>query len=172
GSNPCTVVSIDASHIECISPAQNSNPSTSIINIVSNNITYPSTLSIQYSSSITPTILSISPTSGSASQSLTISGSNFITGQSNVSIGGVSATIVSVTSSSITCTIPSIPAGNHPVIVQVSSIGISNSNIQFTYSLQLTNVTPNQGSYGGGQIITIIGDGLSQSTVAVTICNQ
>ncbi|CAF1300760.1 unnamed protein product, partial [Adineta ricciae] len=172
GSNPCTVVSIDASHIECISPAQNSNPSTSIINIVSNNITYPSTLSIQYSSSITPTILSISPTSGSASQSLTISGSNFITGQTNVSIGGVSATIVSVTSSSITCTIPSIPAGNHPVIVQVSSVGTSNSNIQFTYSLQLTNVTPNQGSYGGGQIISIIGDGLGQSNVAVTICNQ
>jgi hypothetical protein len=56
--------------------------------------------------------------------------------------------------------------------VNVQSIGKSNSNIQFQYTLQVYNATPSQGGYGGGQTITIFGDGFIGSNVAVSICSQ
>ncbi len=172
GSSVCPIVSISTSQIVCTAPAQNTNPSSSIINVTSNSISFPSSLYINYNSGITPIVSSISPTSGSASQVLTITGSNFVSGQTSVLTGGVICPIISISSTSITCTIGSIPAGNQPVIVQVTSTGQSNSNINFLSSLQITNIAPNQGSYGGGQLITITGNGFNGSNVGVTICSQ
>ncbi|CAF1377186.1 unnamed protein product, partial [Adineta steineri] len=172
GSNPCTIVSISTSQIVCTAPAQNTNPLSSLVNVTSNSVRFPSTLYISYSSSITPIVSSISPTSGSISQVLTITGSNFVNGQTNVFVGGVTCTINSISSTSITCTVGSIPAGYQSVIVQIPSVGTSNSNIQFLSSLSVNNVVPNQGSYGGGQLVTITGNGFNGSAVDVTICNQ
>ena len=66
-----------------------------------------------------PTVTSISPTSGSTAggTSVTITGTNFITG-ATVTIGGSSCTsVVVVSSSSITCTTPSGTAGGKDVVV-------------------------------------------------------
>jgi hypothetical protein len=172
GSRPCSVVSTSPNQIQCIAPAQGSNTSTATISITSNSVSFSNTLSVTYSSAITPTISSISPTSGTASQLLTITGSNFVSGQTSVQVGGVTCTVNTVSSTSITCTVGSSPAGNQPVVAQVTSVGDSNSNVAFLYSLQVSSVTPTQGSYGGGQVLTVVGDGFSGSNVAVTICNQ
>ena len=172
GSSLCSVVSTSPNQIECTAPAQGSSASPAIISITSNNISFSNSLSVSYSSGITPNIGSISPTSGTASQLLTITGSNFVSGQTSVEVGGVTCTVNSISSASITCTVGSSPAGNQPVVVQVTSVGKSNSNVVFLYSLQVNSVTPSQGSYGGGQILTVVGDGFSGSNVAVTICNQ
>jgi hypothetical protein len=172
GTSSCTVTSVSVSQIQCTAPAKGNNASPAIIYITSNNVAFPTTLSLTYNPSITPIISSISPTIGSASDVLTITGSNFVNGQTSVSIGNVPCTINSVSSTSIMCTVNSSPAGNQSVIVQVTSVGQSNSNINFVYSLQLTNVTPSEGSYGGGQSLTIRGDGFNGSNVDVTVCNQ
>jgi hypothetical protein len=172
GSSSCSVVSTNANQIQCISSAQGSSTSSAIIHITSNSVSFPTTLSVNYSSTITPIISSISPTSGSTSQLLTITGSNFVSGQTSVQVGGIACTVNSVSSTLITCTVGSSPAGNQLVVAQVSSVGKSNSNVVFLYSLQVTNVTPAQGSYGGGQVITVFGDGFNGSSVAVTICSQ
>jgi hypothetical protein len=171
GSSSCSVVSTGPNQIQCIAPAQGSSTS-SAVSITSNDIEFPSTLSVIYSSSITPIISSISPTSGSASQLLTITGSNFVNGQTSVQVGGVTCAVNNVSSTSITCTVGSGPAGNQPVVVEVISVGQSNSNFVFQYLLQVTSVTPSQGSYGGGQVLTVVGSGFSGSDVDVTICNQ
>ena len=66
-----------------------------------------------------PTVTSISPTSGSTAggTSVTITGTNFITG-ATVTIGGSSCTsVVVVSSTSITCTTPSGTAGGKDVVV-------------------------------------------------------
>jgi hypothetical protein len=172
GSSPCSIVSTSPNQIQCTAPAQGINTSPATISINSNGINFPNTLSIAYSSGITPIISSISPTSGTASQVLTITGSNFVSNQTSVQIGGVTCTVSTVSSTSITCTVNSSPAGDQPVVAQVTSVGKSNSNIVFLYSLQVTSVTPSQGSYGGGQLLTVVGDGFSGSNVGVTICSQ
>jgi hypothetical protein len=104
---------------------------------------------------------------------LTVSGTNFVSGQTSVSVGGIPCTSVSVSSStSLTCTIGSTAAGNQAVVATVSSVGKSNSNIQFTSALQLTSVSPSSGSFGGGQTITLNGNGFNSSSISVTICSQ
>ncbi|CAF3592631.1 unnamed protein product [Rotaria sordida] len=172
GSSTCSIVETTPGQVQCIVPTQGSNTSPATIHVISNGVTFPGSFTFTYNSGVTPTITSIIPTSGTAGQTLTISGSNFVSGQTSVSIGGTTCTIVSVSSSSITCTISSSPAGSQPVIVSVSSVGKSNSNIQFQYTLQVNSISPSRGSYGGGQLVTVNGDGFNTSSISVTICSQ
>ncbi|CAF0819146.1 unnamed protein product [Rotaria sp. Silwood1] len=172
GSSICSIVQTTPGQVQCIVPAQGSNASPATIHVISNGVTFPGSFTFAYSSVSAPSITSISPTSGTAGQTLTISGSNFINGQTSVTIGGATCTIISVSSSSITCTVSSSPAGNQPVIVYVSSVGNSNSNIQFQYALQVNSISPSRGSYGGGQLVNVSGDGFNTSSISVTICSQ
>ncbi|CAF1015901.1 unnamed protein product [Rotaria sp. Silwood1] len=172
GSNRCTIIRTAPGQIQCIIPAQGSNPSSVTVRITSNGINFSDAFSITYSSAITPTITSIDPTSGSAGETLTITGTNFVDGKTSILIGGIASTIINMSTTSITCTLGSSPAGNQSVVVYVESVGKSNSNIQFQYILQVTNVTPSRGSYGGGQTITIFGDGFNGSNARITICNR
>ena len=172
GSSMCSIVHVTPGQVQCTTPAKGSNPSTAAISVISNGITFPGSFTFTYSSASTPTVTSINPTSGTTGQILTISGSNFISGQTSVSIGGAACSLTNVSSSSITCTVGSSPAGSQSVVVSVSSIGKSNSNIQFQYSLQVNSASPTRGSYGGGQLVTINGDGFNTSSLSVTICNQ
>ncbi|CAF2963963.1 unnamed protein product [Rotaria sp. Silwood2] len=172
GSSICSIVQTTPGQVQCTVPAQGSNASPATIHVISNGITFPGSFTFTYNSASTPAITSISPTSGTAGQTLTISGSNFVNNQTSVSIGGATCTIISVSSSSITCTISSSPAGSQSVIVFVSSIGNSNSDIQFQYALQVNSLSSSRGSYGGGQIVTVNGDGFNTSSISVTICSR
>ena len=112
GSSSCAIVQSTPNQIQCTAPAQGSNGSPAAISVTSNVITFPSTLSLTYSTAITPTISSVSPISGSASQLLTINGANFVSGQSSVLVGNVPCAVVNVSTTSITCTVGSSPAGS------------------------------------------------------------
>ncbi|CAF0745209.1 unnamed protein product [Adineta steineri] len=171
GSSPCTIVSTTPGQVQCVVPPKGSNASPATINIVSNGITFPTSNTFTYSAASTPTISSISPSSGTVGQALTISGSNFIAGQTSVTIGGTICTITSVSSTSIVCTVNSSPAGSQPVIVTVSSTGVSASTNQFQYNLQVSIATPARGSFGGGQVVTVTGDGFNTPNISVTVCN-
>ena len=172
GTRTCSIIATTPGQVQCLVPTQGSNPSTSSINIISNGVTFSSSSTFTYDSNLTPTIASISPTIGTSGQQLTVTGSNFIINETTVTIGNVSCVITDISSSSIICTLGSSPAGNQPVIVSVTSMGQSNSNIEFQYALQLDNISPSQGSYGGGQTITINGDGFNTMSIGVTICEQ
>src|ERR1043165_3810344 len=83
-----------------------------------------------------PTVTAISPTSGSTSggTSVTITGTNFVSG-ATVSLGGSAATGVSVVSStSITATIPAHAAGAVNVVVTNPDTQSGTLNSGFTYS--------------------------------------
>ena len=172
GTGSCTVIQTTPGQIQCLIPPQASSPSSATVSVVSNGVTFSSSSSYTYSSASTPTISSINPTSGTAGQSLVITGSNFVTGQSTVTVGGIPCVVTSDSTTSITCTVGSSPAGNQPVIVTIPSVGKSNSNVQFAYTLQVSSALPSRGSYGGGQSVTVNGDGFNASTVSVTVCGQ
>ncbi len=172
GSSVCPIIQTTPGQIQCTVPVQGSNPSSSTVQVISNCVIFPGSFTYTYSSSSTPTISSISPTSGTSGQSIVISGSNFVSGQTSVTVGGTTCGISAISSTSITCTVGSTPAGSQPVIVSVASNGKSNSNIQFNSLLQVNNISPSRGSFGGGQSVTVNGDGFNTSSISVTICSQ
>jgi hypothetical protein len=172
GTSTCSIIQTTPGQVQCIVPAQGLNTSPATIHIVSNGITFPGSFTFTYSSSSTPSITSISPTSGTAGQSVVIAGANFVSGQTSVTIGGTPCPISTISSTSITCTVASSPAGNQPVIVSVSSTGKSSGSTLFLYSLQVSSLSPARGGYGGGQVVAVTGDGFNTSSISVTICGQ
>lgn len=172
GSSSCTIIQATPGQIQCTVPAQGPSPSSATVGVISNGVTFPSSLTYTYNAASSPSISSISPTSGITGQVLTISGSNFVSGQTTVTVGGIPCAVTSVSTTSITCTVGSSPAGNQPVVATVASIGRSNANIQFQYILQVNTISPSRGSYGGGQSVTVNGNGFNASSISVTVCGQ
>ena len=172
GTGSCAIIQITPGQIQCTIPPQGSSSSAATVQVVSNGVTFPGSFTYTYNAASTPSISSIAPTSGTTGQSVVISGSNFVTGQTTVTVGGVPCAITSVSSTSITCSVGSGPAGNQPVIATILSIGQSNNNIQFQYILQVGTISPSRGSYGGGQTVTINGNGFNGSSIGVTVCGQ
>ncbi len=76
-----------------------------------------------------------------------------------------------MSSTQITCTLGNNPAGNYPVIVQISPIGYSNSDVTFTYQLLVNSLSSIEGSSAGGLNLVISGAGFSAQT-QVTICSN
>ena len=84
-----------------------------------------------------PTVVSISPTSGSTAGGtvITITGTNFVAGPNVVSINGVAATNVNfVSATSITATTPVGTAGANKSVLVTSAGGTNAANTLFTYA--------------------------------------
>jgi hypothetical protein len=118
-----------------------------------------------------PTFGSISPTSGGGGTVVTITGTGFTTG-ATVTLGGVPATSISVSSdgTTVTATLPSGVPGT-PAIVITNTDG-QNVTLAgaFTYSTQssVTAVTPAFGPTAGGTAVNILGSNFAGSAT-VTI---
>ena len=123
-----------------------------------------------------PTTSSLTPTIGSTSggTSVTITGTNFVPGDTTVTIGGnlVSAGLVTVNSStSLTFNTPAHAEGNVAVSVATSG-GVSNTVPGgFTYASipTTTSLTPIAGPIAGGTSVTITGTNFVVGNTSVTI---
>ena len=104
-----------------------------------------STGGFTYTASIsTPTITSISPSSGSTAggTSITITGTNFAAG-ATVSVGGNACTsVVVVSATSITCTTPAGSAGAKDVVVMYNGAAPLLSPFSFIYATPTPTPTP------------------------------
>ena len=119
----------------------------------------------------TPSISSLSPTSGTGGTAVTISGSNFgaSQGSSSVTFSGTTATNISSWSdSSIVADVPAGTAeGSGPVIVTVG--GTASNSMSFTVTgPQITTLSPTSGAIGSSVTITGSGFGSSQGTSSVS----
>jgi hypothetical protein len=116
----------------------------------------------------TPTITSLTPTSGPVGGSVTIAGTNFGSSQSGstVTFGSVQATPSAWSATSITVPVPT-GASTGSVIVTVG--GVASNGVTFTVlpTPTLTSVTPTSGP--AGTSVTIVGTnfGASQGTSTV-----
>jgi hypothetical protein len=110
----------------------------------------------------TPTVTGVSPNAGTTAggTSVTISGTNFLSG-ATVTFGGSAATAVTVVNSTtITATTPAGSAGGVTVTVTNAGGGSGSLASGFTYSSTaptVTGVSPNNGSTAGGSNVTITG---------------
>jgi sugar lactone lactonase YvrE len=88
------------------------------------------------------TISSISPSTGPVGTTVTITGTNFVSG-SSVKFGNMLATNINVAegSSSITCDAPSGNIVGDPVNVSVEYLGVVQTSLtQFTYTIPISNI--------------------------------
>ncbi|XP_070541075.1 fibrocystin-L-like [Ptychodera flava] len=117
---------------------------------------------------------SVSPTSGTSSTRITISGSQFSTSASDnyVTIGGVECSMVSSSATEIQCDTGDASGGTQDISVVVDSVGLAShpsGTVQYQYSVEISDVSPSSGSTGGGLEITIAGSGFSNSSDDLTV---
>nr|HEV7955404.1 IPT/TIG domain-containing protein [Candidatus Acidoferrales bacterium] len=112
-----------------------------------------------------PVITSLSPSSGNAGTSVTITGSNFgmTQGASTVTFNGTAATPSSWSNTSIVASVPAnATTGN--VVVTVS--GAASNGVQFAVP-SISEVSPNSGAIG--ELITILGSGFGATQGSGTV---
>ena len=92
--------------------------------------------------------------------SITVSGTRFssIQADNTVTIGGVDCTVTEATTTSITCDVGNGPVGDHKVMVNVAGKGFAShsSDIMFTYTANITGISPSAGSLGGKAVLVIL----------------
>ncbi|XP_052060298.1 fibrocystin-L-like isoform X3 [Mytilus californianus] len=170
--NQCEIVTVLLTSIECSTPAGTDGAKT--VTVLSNGVTYTSTLTFTYGTAMTPSVTSISPTSGQIGDTVTITGTKFdtVTGNNVVKVGGATCSVSSATTTSVMCTLGVQSPGQYDVMVNVNPMGRAGSSVQFTYAMTVSSVNPTSGSLGGGQVITIAGLGFDPQTSKVIICGQ
>jgi alpha-tubulin suppressor-like RCC1 family protein len=116
-----------------------------------------------------PTIASVSPATGPASggTAFTITGSN-LNGASSVKVGGVAATALVISATSITGKTPAVAAGARDVSVTTAGGTVTKPGAFLSVAAPtIASVSPSSGPLGGGTAITIAGANLAGATVTV-----
>ncbi|KAK2836335.1 hypothetical protein Q7C36_014204 [Tachysurus vachellii] len=171
GPYPCTIMTVTPAMVTCLTRAFNETQVQ--VNIKVFGVNYPP-LSFNYTRSQTPNITRVSPTTGPRGTAITVSGFGFGSDSALVAvgIGGSPCNISSVTDTSIQCIVGEHAGGTFPVTVYHQVKGYALTQATFNYELRLTQVVPNEGSYGGGAEVAVQGSGFDPNSSRVLICNK
>ena len=117
-----------------------------------------------------PTYTSTSPTTGGPGVSLTITGTNFISGGTSVTIGGLAASFVNVTSStSLTCVAPTFSSNGYRNIVITTSAGSATGTNAFISLAAPTLSAISVPQATAGQQVTVSGTNFVGGGTSVTV---
>lgn len=114
----------------------------------------------------TPTISSLSPTSGAPGASVTITGTNFgaTQGTSTIKFNGTAATPTSWSDTSIVAPVPSAATTGN-VVVTVS--GVASTGVGFTVAPSISSISPTSGAVGA--LVTISGKNFQSTQGSNTV---
>ena len=160
GTAATNVVVVSATQITATTPAH----AAGAVNVVvTNTDTQTGTLANGFTyASTAPTVSSVTPNNGPATggTSVTVAGTNFVSGAS-VFFGGTAATnVVVVNGTQITATVPAHAVGAVNVLVtntDTQSGTLANGYTYASTAPAVTSVTPNNGPVAGGTAVTIAG---------------
>ncbi|MBB5035561.1 beta strand repeat-containing protein [Prosthecobacter vanneervenii] len=161
GAAATSVTVVDSTHITCTTPAHSAGTASVVVTTPGGS----NAANSLYTYLAAPTVSSVSPASGTVNggTSVVITGTGF-TSDAVVKFGGVTATITSVSGTSITCTTPT-GGGAGPASVQVTTPGGTNTaNTLYSYVLTpptVASVTPSSSTTDGGTTVTITGTNFS-----------
>jgi hypothetical protein len=157
----CTVSSWSATSITCPVPAAGT--TGNVVVTVGGNASNGSAFTV------TPYILTVSPTSGITGSHVAISGTTFgaSQGSSTVTFNGVAATCSTWSASSLSCTVPNTATTGN-VVVTVASNASNAIAFAVTALPIITSVTPNAGVVGTSVAIAGGNFGATQGTSTVT----
>ncbi|MGA4731946.1 IPT/TIG domain-containing protein [Micromonospora taraxaci] len=118
-----------------------------------------------------PTTTSITPNAGpqSGGQTVTITGTGFVPGDTTVTFDGAPATNVTVNPNGTSLTAVTPPGAVGPAVVVVSTGGGTAAPLDYTYlpdgsGATVTGLTPTTGPTSGGTTVTITGTGFTGTT--------
>ena len=152
--------------------------------------TLPAAFTYDASTAYTPTLSSISPASGALGTAITLRGSGFTSvngsGSLTVVIGGEPCSGLVFNDTVITCTLGPSPGGSHRVMVTIDGKGLARTlpagspPLRFTSLLTISSIAAGSGgaasSYGGGRILTLLGQGFptlaSGARASIGTCNS
>ncbi|MFM7261297.1 MAG: IPT/TIG domain-containing protein, partial [bacterium] len=164
GGLSASVVSATSTSVTCTTPAATAGSK----DVVVTNANGTATRANGFSYVGAPSIASVTPSAGplAGGTTITIAGS-FLAG-ATVKVGGVNATNVVATASSITCTTPAGTAGAKDVLVTTAG-GLATAIDAFTHvpAPTIISVTPSSGPAAIGTAITITGTNLVGATVKI-----
>ena len=128
--------------------------------------------SFLYTLSSTPSLINIVPNFGKVDDEVTFNVTFKTASLVNLTVfvGVDNCKITAVNSGSIKIILPMHAAGPVSAQILVPQLGLSNT-LQFTYLLEITNVSILESGYGGGHFVNILGNGFS-NTSKVFICNN
>nr|XP_054765687.1 fibrocystin-L-like [Lytechinus pictus] len=169
--NPCEIQSLSLSEIVCITPPHSQESVTVSVHSGGNDYT---TLAYEYAADVTPQVSSVTPSVGQSGDTITIAGSSFSEEPSDVTVilDFVECNVTSSSNTSIECVTGNHSAGTYYLEVHVRGKGIASSSATFKYVLDVTSFSPNEGSFGGGRILTISGSGFDETTTEVYVCDN
>nr|XP_058131903.1 fibrocystin-L isoform X2 [Dasypus novemcinctus] len=171
GDNPCDIISVNSSEVYCYTPS--GKPGMVNVEICVNGVVYPS-LSFTYALEDTPFLRRIVPSRGLPGTEIQIFGSNFGIDilEISVMINNVQCNITMVNDSVLQCVVGDQAGGTFPVTMQHMTKGSAMSTVVFEYPLSIQNIHPRQGSFGGGQTMTVTGTGFNPQNSIILVCGS
>ena len=178
GNKPASVLSSlsNVSQIVCVTPAGVNNVNVEVKSLLQIVVTTFPDIPYSYSLDATPKMDSLSPGNGFSSDVLTVAGSFYSGTMDDFTVfsGKKKCSILTVTASIITCTLPDYPAGVQMIQVLVRDYGLSNK-LEFVYNLRVSGFMPLESGFGGGCGLVITGNGFSNDSTAKVcgmLCND
>ncbi|XP_074660960.1 fibrocystin-L-like [Tubulanus polymorphus] len=171
GTVPCNVTSASLTQIQCTVGAHS--PGSFGVRVITNNGLATSSAQFEYNLDVT----SYSPMTGSfgGGQTITLNGAGFSGGETQVTICENPCTIVTLTTTLVTCLSPTNQGSgdvNCDVSVKSGALRVNTTN-KFTYSDSktptLAAVSPLRGGTGGGTTLTITGQGFGTNSADVSV---
>uniref|UniRef100_A0A673UX60 Fibrocystin-L n=1 Tax=Suricata suricatta TaxID=37032 RepID=A0A673UX60_SURSU len=171
GDEPCEIISVNSSQVSCSTPMGTAGRAT--VKIFVNAVAYPP-LSFTYAPEGTPLLREIDPRTGPPGTQVEITGSNFGIDilEISVMIDNTQCNVTMVNDSALWCVIGDHAGGMFPVTMHHKTKGFAVSTVVFEYPLTIQHVHPSQGSFGGGQTMTVTGTGFNPQTSTILVCGS
>nr|XP_045000409.1 fibrocystin-L [Jaculus jaculus] len=171
GDGSCQIMFISTSEVHCSTPAGRSGEAD--LEILVNAITYP-LLSFTYALEDTPFLKGIAPNKGPPGTEVEIIGSNLGSDIAGIAvmISDTPCNVTMVNESVLQCTVGEHAGGIFPVTMLHKTKGSALSTVVFEYPLHIHNIHPREGSFGGGQTMTVTGTGFSPQNSALLVCGS
>ncbi|XP_045208899.2 fibrocystin-L-like [Mercenaria mercenaria] len=142
GFVPCDIESIIPSNVICVTRPNNAGT----LNVVMNSAGFSASYgTYSYANDSTPAVVAVEPKSGYPGDILTIYGSHLSGTYVTVFIGQSICDFISGEDVQLSCTVGMHPTGQAPVLVKVTNLGISNTDVFFEYGLSILSIAPSQG---------------------------
>nr|XP_023401443.1 fibrocystin-L [Loxodonta africana] len=171
GDNPCEIISVNFSEVYCHTPAGEA--AMVDVKVFVSEVAYPP-LSFTYAVEDTPFLGGIVPSRGPPGTEIQITGLNFGIDVLEVSvmISNTQCNVTTVNDSVLNCIVGDHAGGTFPVTMHHQTKGSAVSRVIFEYPLTIQNIHPSQGSFGGGQTMTVTGTGFNPQNSVILVCDS